>query len=37
MKPAKGKDTIKSETINLSVADTTGVDTSLPITITKPH
>jgi len=36
-KPAKGKDTIKSETINLSVADTTGVDTSLPITITKPH
>jgi Carboxypeptidase regulatory-like domain len=36
-KPAKGNDTIKSETINLSVADTTGVGTSLPITIKKPH
>jgi len=36
-KPAKGKDTIKSETINLSVVDTAGVGTSLPITIVKPH
>jgi hypothetical protein len=36
-KPAKSKDTIKSETINLSVADTTGLGTSLPITIKKPH
>jgi hypothetical protein len=36
-KPAKRKDTIKSETINLTVADTTGLGTSLPITIKKPH
>jgi hypothetical protein len=36
-KPAKPKDTIKAETINLAVADTTGVITSLPIVVKKPH
>jgi hypothetical protein len=36
-KPSKAKDTIKSEAIDLSVSDTTGLVTSLPITITHPH
>lgn len=36
-KAAKPKDTIKSETINLAVADTTGEITSLPIVVKKPH
>ena len=36
-KPSKAKDTIKSETIDLSVSDTTGLVTSLPITIAHPH
>lgn len=36
-KPTKAKDTIKSELVNLSVADTTGQVTSLPITIAHPH
>jgi hypothetical protein len=36
-KTAKPKDTITSETINLAVADTTGVITSLPIVVKKPH
>jgi flagellar biosynthesis component FlhA len=36
-KKAKATDTIKSETINLSVSDTTGLVTSLPITIAHPH
>jgi hypothetical protein len=36
-KPAKPKDTIVSETINLSVSDMTGAVTSLPITINHPH
>jgi len=35
-KPKKPKDTIKSETIGLSVTDTAGLTTSLPITINKP-
>jgi hypothetical protein len=35
-KPKKPKDTIRSETIGLSVADTTGMATSLPITIKHP-
>lgn len=36
-KPTKPKDTIKSEQINLTVSDTTGITTSLPITINHPH
>lgn len=36
-KTTKAKDTIKTETINLSVSDTTGVVTSLPFIIKKPH
>jgi hypothetical protein len=35
-KPKKSKDTIVSETIGLSVADTSGMATSVPITIKHP-
>jgi hypothetical protein len=36
-KPTKARDTIKSELINVSVLDTTGIATALPITINHPH
>jgi hypothetical protein len=36
-KPVKAKDTIKSELIKVSVLDTTGIATALPITINHPR